>query len=288
MAKKKDKHKQHDAQVKGSSAGSREDAGASAAPKMRRKEYEREMRVLHGELVAMQEWVKEAGAKICLVFEGRDTAGKGGTIKRITERVSPRVFRVVALPAPTEREKSQMYVQRYLSHFPAAGEVVIFDRSWYNRAGVEPVMGFCTPEETERFLGLVPGVEKAMADSGILLLKYWLEVSAGEQTRRLESRINDPRKIWKLSDLDLKSYSRWYDYSRARDAMFAATDTAWAPWYIAHTDDKKRGRLNIIHHLLSQVPYKPLTHRDITLPKRQRPGGYTEPDLPLRQIPAPF
>jgi polyphosphate kinase 2 (PPK2 family) len=176
----------------------------------------------------------------------------------------------------------------YLPHFPAAGEVVIFDRSWYNRAGVEPVMGFCTPEQTGRFLELAPGVEKAMADDGILLLKYWLEVSAGEQTRRLESRINDPRKIWKLSDLDLKSYSRWYDYSRARDAMFAATDTAWAPWYIARTDDKKRGRLNIISHLLSQVPYKPLAHRDITLPKRQRPGGYADPDLPLRHIPTPF
>ena len=213
---------------------------------MKRKEYEREMRVLHGELVAMQEWVKASGAKICIVFEGRDTAGKGGTIKRITERVSPRVFRVVALPAPTEREKSQMYIQRYLTHFPAAGEIVIFDRSWYNRAGVEPVMGFCTPEETERFLELVPGAEKAMTDSGIVLLKYWLEVSADEQTRRLESRINDPRKIWKLSELDLKSYSRWYDYSRARDAMFAATDTAWGPWYIAHTDDKKRGRAQ--HH----------------------------------------
>ena len=181
-----------------------------------------------------------------------------------------------------------MYIQRYLPHFPAAGEVVIFDRSWYNRAGVEPVMGFCAPEETGRFLGLVPGAEKAMADSGIVLLKYWLEVSADEQTRRLESRINDPRKIWKLSELDLKSCSRWYDYSRARDAMFAATDTAWAPWYIAHTDDKKRGRLNIISHLLSQVPCKPLALRDITLPKRQRPGGYVEPDLPLRHIPTPF
>ena len=255
---------------------------------MKRKEYEREMRVLHGELVAMQEWVKASGAKICIVFEGRDTAGKGGTIKRITERVSPRVFRVVALPAPTEREKSQMYIQRYLPHFPAAGEVVIFDRSWYNRAGVEPVMGFCTPAQTERFLELAPGVEKAMADEGILLLKYWLEVSPEEQTRRLESRINDPRKIWKLSAMDLKSYSRWYDYSRARDAMFAATDTAWAPWYIAHTDDKKRGRLNIISHLLSQVPYKPLAPRDVTLPKRQRAHGYVEPDLPLRYIPAPF
>jgi len=289
MAKKKrDKQKQHDAEVQASPAAARQQAEAGSPPKMKRKEYEREMRVLHGELVAMQEWVKSAGAKICIVFEGRDTAGKGGTIKRITERVSPRVFRVIALPAPTERERSQMYIQRYLPHLPAAGEVVIFDRSWYNRAGVEPVMGFCTPEQTERFLELVPGVEKAMADNGIVLLKYWLEVSPGEQTRRLESRIHDPRKIWKLSDMDLKSYSRWYDYSRARDAMFAATDTAWAPWYIAHTDDKRRGRLNIIHHLLSQVPYKPLAHRDITLPKRERPGGYAEPDLPLRYIPTPF
>jgi len=285
---KKDKHKRDDARLQAPSAAGRQDAGAEAPPKMKRKAYEREMRVLHGELVAMQEWVKASGAKICIVFEGRDTAGKGGTIKRITERVSPRVFRVVALSAPTEREKSQMYVQRYIAHFPAAGEVVIFDRSWYNRAGVEPVMGFCTPEETERFLELAPGVEKAMADEGILLLKYWLEVSADEQTRRLESRIHDPRKIWKLSDLDLKSYSRWYDYARARDAMFAATDTAWAPWYVAHTDDKKRGRLNIISHLLSQVPYKPLALPDITLPKRQKADGYTEPELPLRYIPTPF
>ena len=246
------------------------------------------MRNLHGELVAMQEWVKATGAKICIVFEGRDTAGKGGTIKRITERVSPRVFRVVALPAPTEREKSQMYVQRYISHFPAAGEVVIFDRSWYNRAGVEPVMGFCTQEQSARFLEQVPAVERAMVDSGILLFKYWLEVSPDEQTRRLESRINDPRKIWKLSDMDLKSYSRWYDYSRARDAMFAATDTAWAPWFVAHTDDKKRGRLNIISHLLAHVPYEPLAPRDITLPKREKAGGYTEPDLPLRYVPEKF
>jgi len=282
MAKTKDKHKQHEAEKHAPEAGS------GPLPTMKRKPYEREMRLLHGELVAMQEWVKASGAKICIVFEGRDTAGKGGTIKRITERVSPRVFKVIALAAPTEREKSQMYIQRYLPHFPAAGEVVIFDRSWYNRAGVEPVMGFCTQEETNRFLELVPGVEKAMADDGILLLKYWLEVSADEQTRRLESRMHDPRKIWKLSDMDLKSYSRWYDYSRARDAMFAATDTAWAPWYIARTDDKMRGRLNIISHLLSQVPYKPLAHRDITLPRRQRPGGYTEPDLPLRYIPTPF
>jgi polyphosphate kinase len=221
---------------------------------MTRKDYEREMRRLHGELVAMQEWVKASGARICILFEGRDTAGKGGTIKRITERVSPRVFKVVALSAPTEREKSQMYIQRYLPHFPAAGEVVIFDRSWYNRAGVERVMGFCTAEETDRFLDLVPAIEKAMVDSGIILFKYWLEVSADEQTRRLEGRIHDPRKTWKLTDMDLKSYGRWDDYSRARDAMFAATNTPWAPWYLARTDDKKRGRLNIISHLLGQIP----------------------------------
>ena len=260
-------------EVPTSTDGAWPDGEAGPPPKMKRKEYEQEMRLLHGELVAVQEWVKASGAKICIVFEGRDTAGKGGTIKRITERVSPRVFRVVALSAPTEREKSQMYIQRYVPHLPAAGEVVIFDRSWYNRAGVERVMGFCTPEETERFLEQVPAVEKAMVDSGILLLKYWLEVSADEQTRRLESRINDPRKIWKLSDMDLKSYSRWYDYSRARDAMFAATDTAWAPWYIAHTDDKKRGRLNIISHLLSQIPYQPLAPRDVTLPNAKGPGA---------------
>jgi polyphosphate kinase 2 len=269
------------------SAGERPEVQA-APVKMKRKPYERQMRLLHGELVAMQEWVKATRAKVCIVFEGRDTAGKGGTIKRLTERVSPRVFRVVALPAPTEREKSQMYIQRYVTHFPAGGEVAIFDRSWYNRAGVERVMGFCTPEETERFLELVPGVEKAMTDSGILLLKYWLEVSPEEQTRRLKSRIDDPRKIWKLSDMDLKSYRRWYDYSRARDAMLAATDTQWAPWYIARTDDKKRGRLNIISHVLSQVPYTPLAHRDVALPKRQPAGGYEEPELPLRYIPAKF
>jgi polyphosphate kinase 2 len=289
MAKKsRDKRDRYDAEDRKPAAAARPGTDTGPLPKMKRKAYEREMRILHGELVALQEWVKASGAKICVVFEGRDTAGKGGTIKRITERVSPRVFRVVALPTPTEREKSQMYIQRYLPHFPAAGEVVIFDRSWYNRAGVEPVMGFCTPEQTERFLELAPVVEKAMTDDGIVLLKYWLEVSPGEQTRRLESRINDPRKIWKLSAMDLKSYSRWYDYSRARDAMFAATDTAWAPWYIADANDKKRARLNIISHLLSQVPYKPLAPRDITLPRRQQPRGYVQPDLPLRHIPTPF
>ena len=267
MAKKeKDKRKQHHAEVQASPAVASREAGADQPPKLKRKAYEREMRRLHGELVAMQEWVKTSGAKLCIVFEGRDTAGKGGTIKRITERVSPRVFRVVALAAPTERESPRCMSSGTCRTFPAAGEVVIFDRSWYNRAGVEPVMGFCTPEETQRFLELVPAVEKTMVDSGILLLKYWLEVGADEQTRRLKRRIEDPRKVWKLSDMDLKSYSRWYDYSRARDAMFAATDTAWAPWYVAVTDDKQRGRLNIISHLLSQVPYKPLAHTDSPCP----------------------
>jgi polyphosphate kinase len=256
--------------------------------KLKEKEYQRQLRALHAELVAMQEWVKTSGAKICVVFEGRDAAGKGGTIKAITERVSPRVFRVVALSTPTPREKSQMYVQRYIPHLPAAGEVVIFDRSWYNRAGVERVMGFCTHDELTRFLESTPAVEKAMVESGILLLKYWLEVSPDEQTIRLESRINDPRKVWKLSPMDLESYSRWYDYSRARDEMFAATSSAWAPWHVARTDDKKRGRLNIISHFLSQVPYEPLKPEHIKLPKRQRPGPYKEMDLQSRYIPTPY
>ena len=289
MAKaKKDKKRDGGAAATADPPAASNEAGVGTGVKMGRKEYEQEMRRLHGELVALQEWVKATGAKICIVFEGRDTAGKGGTIKRITERVSPRVFRVVALPTPTEREKSQMYVQRYIRHFPAAGEVVIFDRSWYNRAGVESVMGFCSKEQTRRFLELAPAVEQAMVDSGIVLIKYWLEVSADEQTRRLESRMDDPRKVWKLSDMDLKSYSRWYDYSRARDEMFRTTDSAWAPWYIADTNDKKRGRLNIISHLLSQIPYEPLKHRDVTLPKRRRPGRYVEPSLPVQRIPTPF
>lgn len=281
--KKTKAHQDADATAKETSP-----AGQGSTGRMKKKEYERELRQLHGELVALQEWVKATGAKVCVVFEGRDTAGKGGTIKAITERVSPRVFHVVALPAPTEREKSQMYIQRYIAHFPAAGEVVIFDRSWYNRAGVEPVMGFCTPELTHRFLEAAPGVEKAMVESGIILLKYWLEVSADEQTSRLQSRIDDPRKIWKLSDMDLLSYSRWYDYSRARDDMFRMTDTLWAPWYVAHSDDKKRARLNIITDLLSQVPYTPVKKRDVTLPKRQRKGNYVDPRLPVREIPTPF
>jgi polyphosphate kinase len=255
---------------------------------MKRKKYEAELRVLHGELVALQEWVKSAGAKVCIVFEGRDTAGKGGTIRRITERVSPRVFRVVALPAPTDRERSQMYAQRYIERFPAAGEVVIFDRSWYNRAGVERVMGFCTEDQAVNFLRSVPMIERFMVDSGIILLKYWLEVDASEQTRRLQSRIDDPRKVWKLSGMDLESYSRWYDYSRARDAMLRETDTEWAPWYIADTSDKKRGRLNIISHLLSQIPYEPLGPRNVELPERRESDGYVEPDLTVRWVPEPF
>ena len=263
------------------------DAAEPTAP-MKNKEYRRLLKPLHAELVALQEWVKSSGAKVCVVFEGRDTAGKGGVIKAITERVSPRVFRVVALPAPTEREKSQMYVQRYLPHLPAGGEVVIFDRSWYNRAGVERVLGFCTEEEAEHFLQLIPTVERSMVDSGVILLKYWLEVSEEQQTMRLQSRMDDPRKYWKLSELDLKSYSRWYDYSRARDAMFHFTDTGWAPWYVANNDDKKRGRLNVISHLLSQVPYEPLDRPDLTLPKRQKAEGYQEPGQPLHWIPTPF
>jgi polyphosphate kinase 2 len=261
---------------------------AQKPEKLKTRDYEQELTKLHVELVKLQEWVRHQGLKVCIVFEGRDGAGKGGTIKAITERVSPRIFQVVALPAPTEREKSQMYVQRYMSHFPAAGEVVIFDRSWYNRAGVERVMGFCTEEQTQRFLQMTPMVEKAMVDSGIILLKYWLEVSPEEQTRRLEARIEDGRKIWKLSPMDLQSYSRWYDYSRARDAMFAATDTAWAPWFVARSDDKKRARLNIIRHLLSRIPYEDVPREKIKLPKRQKAGDYREPDYPFKFIPETF
>jgi polyphosphate kinase len=261
------------------------DAGNSAPrEKLARKDYDKQLERLHVELVKLQQWVAHKGLKVCVVFEGRDGAGKGGTIKAITERVSPRVFRVVALPAPSDREKTQMYVQRYLPHFPAAGEIVIFDRSWYNRAGVERVMGFCSEDQARKFLKDVPLVEKAMVDSGIILLKYWLEVSPEEQTRRLESRIDDGRKIWKLTPMDLKSYSRWYDYSRARDDMFAATDTEFAPWRVARSDDKKRARLNIITHLLSQIPYKKLPQEKVKLPKRQKAHDYREPNYPFKYI----
>jgi polyphosphate kinase 2 len=244
--------------------------------KLTTKRYERALHELHVELVKLQQWVKHAGAKICVVFEGRDGAGKGGSIKAITERVSPRVFRVVALPAPTEREKSQMYIQRYLPYLPAAGEIVIFDRSWYNRAGVERVMGFCSDADVKRFLQAVPQVERAIVKSGVILLKYWLEVSQEEQTRRLKSRIADGRKTWKLTPMDLRSYGRWYDYSRARDDMFAATDTTWAPWYVARSDDKRRARLNIISHLLSRIPYEELPREKVKLPKRSTKGAYDD------------
>ncbi|HJW45180.1 MAG TPA: polyphosphate kinase 2 [Lysobacter sp.] len=261
-----------------------DDAPGAGPQPMKRKEYEAELEKLHVELVKLQLWVVDQGLKVCIVFEGRDTAGKGGTIKAITERVSPRVFRVVALPAPTEREKSQMYMQRYMRHLPSGGEVVIFDRSWYNRAGVERVMGF-TPEATVRkFLDITPLVERAIVGSGIILLKYWLEVSEEEQTRRLKDRVNDERKIWKLSPMDVESYSRWYDYSRARDDMFAATDTSHAPWYVARTDDKRRGRLNIIRHILDHIPYEELSRKKIKFPKRQKRGDYVELEHPYRYV----
>jgi polyphosphate kinase 2 len=262
--------------------------GAEPPNKMGRKEYEKELRRLHVELVQLQRWIVQERAKVCIVFEGRDTAGKGGVIKRLTERVSPRVFRVVALSAPNEREGSQMYLQRYIPYLPAGGEVVIFDRSWYNRAGVEPVMGFCTKEESVRFLQLVPFVEQAIVDSGVILLKYWLEVSQDEQTRRLTARIDDGRKTWKLTQMDLDSYSRWYDYSRARDAMFDATDTPTAPWYVANADDKRRARLNIISHVLDMVPYERKKHARVVLPPRQKKGGYREPPPHQHEVPSRF
>ncbi len=256
--------------------------------KLRGKDYDQELKKLHGELVKLQQWVVHKGLKVCIVFEGRDGAGKGGSIKAITERVSPRVFRVVALPSPSTRERSQMYVQRYIPHLPAAGEVVIFDRSWYNRAGVERVMGFTEEKEVERFLRGISLVEKAIVDSGVILIKFWLEVSEEEQTRRLQDRVNDPRKVWKLSPMDLKSYSRWYDYSRARDAMFAASDSAHAPWYVVPSDDKRRARLNVIHHLLKQVPYKSLPREKIKFPKRQKREGYRDPNYPYKYVKAHF
>jgi polyphosphate kinase 2 len=253
--------------------------------RLKRKDYEDRLHELHVRLVELQEWVRSEARKICIVFEGRDGAGKGGAIKAITARVSPRIFRVVALTAPTEREKSQMYIQRYVPHLPAGGEIVIFDRSWYNRAGVERVMGFCTEQDVERFLSVVPQVEKAIVDSGIILLKYWLEVSPEEQERRLEARIDDGRKVWKLSRMDLESFARWDDYTRARDDMFMATDTAWAPWFVVRSDDKRRARLNIIEHLLASIPYKLVPRAKISLPKRRATGAGQMLRLPLKVIP---
>ena len=249
---------------------------SSETPAMSRKDYERELERLQVELCKMQDWVKHKGLRVVVVFEGRDGAGKGGTIKAITERVSPRVFRVVALPAPSDRQKSQMYMQRYLEHFPAAGEIVIFDRSWYNRAGVESVMGFCTKEDHERFLELCPVFESYVRSSGILLIKFWLEVSNDEQERRFEARVKDPLRQWKLSPMDLPARSRWYDYSRARDMMLEATDTKDVPWYIVRSDNKKRARLNCIAHLLSMVPYRQAPRERVRLPKRQTKGAYDD------------
>jgi len=244
--------------------------------KLKRKKYDKELRKLQGELCKLQAWVKHKGLRVIVVFEGRDAAGKGGTIRAITERVSPRVFRQVALPAPSDREKSQMYMQRYMQHFPAAGEIVIFDRSWYNRAGVEYVMGFCSKEERRRFLELCPEFEKHIVDGGIQLIKIWLDSSDKEQKRRFEARIDDPLRQWKLSPMDLPSRSRWFDYSRARDAMFEATDTKHAPWYVLRSDDKKRARLNCIAHLLKLVPYKEVPREKIKLPKRSMKGAYDD------------
>ena len=276
------KQKKKTAHTDGVSEPSASDNLVSNEP-MSEKAYEKELRHLHEELVKLQQWVVHKGLKVCIVFEGRDGAGKGGTIKAITERVSPRVFRIIALPAPTEREKSQLYFQRYIKHMPAAGEIVIFDRSWYNRAGVERVMGFCTPEQTTKFLEGVPLVERALVESGIILLKYWLEVSPEEQEKRLRDRIDDGRKIWKLSPMDIKSYNHWDDYTQARDAMFAASDTSWAPWFVARSEDKKRVRLNVISHLLSHIPYESVPTEHVKLPKRKI-GQYKTMDYPFRYI----
>ncbi len=249
------------------------------------KTYEKELARLQAELVKVQLWLKHSGAKIIVIFEGRDAAGKGGVIRRIAERVSPRVFRTVALPAPSERERTQLYVQRYIERFPAGGEIVLFDRSWYNHAGVERVMGFASAAKVERFLKLCPGIERTMIDSGIQLIKYWFEVGMDEQTRRFTDRINDPRKIWKLSPMDLESHRRWYDYSRAKDAMFAATDTDWAPWYVVNGDDKRKARLNCIAHLLSLIPYEEVPAERIKLPKRQKAKDYVAPGYDYRFVP---
>jgi polyphosphate kinase 2 len=292
MAKKKNKKdKKRDenpeaveVKVTGPAANGTEPDGGPPQ-KLSRKEFEAALAPLQVELVKLQEWVKASGAKICVIFEGRDTAGKGGVIKRITERTSPRVFRVVALSAPTEREKSQMYFQRYMPHLPAAGEIVLFDRSWYNRAGVERVMGFATQDQVAHFLRQAPLVERAIIDSGIILIKYWLDVSMDNQAKRFKERNEDIRKIWKLSPMDLEAQRRWYDYSRARDAMFAATDTPESPWYVVDANDQRRARLNCIAHFLSLIPYEEVPREPVKLPKRQAKGDYVEPDYPFRRVP---
>ena len=288
-ADKKDERKGKGKKVNGDAvkAGAGKRGASMPAEKLSGKEYDRALKKLHVELVSMQQWVVAKGLKVCIVFEGRDGAGKGGTIKAITERMSPRVFRVIALPAPTEREKSQMYGQRYMPHLPAAGEIVIFDRSWYNRLGVERVMGFCTEEQARGFMQVVPMFEQLMVKSGIILLKYWLEVSPEEQMRRLKARVGDGRKTWKLSPMDVKSYDRWDDYTKARDEMFAATDTSWAPWFVAKSEDKQRVRLNVISHILKHVPYKALPAPKVKFPER-KVGRYKAVDFPFKYVPEVF
>jgi polyphosphate kinase len=253
-----------------------ESLGESVEPKLKRKEYEKVLRELQTELCSVQDWVKQTGERIIVLFEGRDAAGKGGTIRTMTERVSPRTFRIAALPAPSDREKSQMYMQRYFAHFPAAGEIVIFDRSWYNRAGVEYVMGFCTKEQHKRFLTVCPQFEKQIVDNGIRLIKYWLEVSNKEQKRRFEARLEDPLRQWKLSDMDLPSRERWYDYSRARDMMLKATDTDYAPWHMVRSDDKRRARLSVISHFLSLLHYEAKRGKAVKLPNRDKKNAYDD------------
>jgi polyphosphate kinase len=284
---KKEKQKLEAAPVEAPNVAGEEAAAEGPRP-ISRKEFDKEIEKLQVELVKLQEWVKVSGAKICVIFEGRDTAGKGSLIRRITERVSPRVFRVVALSAPTDREKSQMYFQRYMPHLPAASEVVLFDRSWYNRAGVESVMGFATKEQVANFLRMAPLVERSISASGIILIKYWLEVDMDEQAKRFKERNEDYRKIWKLSPMDLQAQARWYDYSRARDAMFAATDTPENPWYVVPSNDQRRARLNCITHFLSLIPYEEVPREPIKFPKRQAKGNYKEPDYPYRIVPQKY
>ena len=287
--KKKDKKKvKEELEMQPAEVIKEEEVVEEPKKNLSRKEFEKELEKLQVELVKMQQWVIATGAKVCVLFEGRDTAGKGGAIKRITERTSPRVFRHVALPAPTEREKSQMYFQRYMPYLPAAGEVILFDRSWYNRAGVERVMGYATEEQVEYFLKYAPEVERSIIHSGVHLIKYWLEVDMDIQDERLRARDEDQRKIWKLTPMDLRSYSRWYDYSRARDAMFAATDTPESPWYVVKANNKRQARLNLISHFLSQVPYEEVPREPIKFPKRQAKGNYKEPDYPYRYIPEKY
>jgi polyphosphate kinase len=292
--KKDQKRKDEEKLLAAAAVATAAPSGDGASPEVEgptrisRKDFEKEMEKLQVELVKLQEWVKYTGAKVCVLFEGRDTAGKGGVIKRITERVSPRVFRIVALGTPTEREKSQMYFQRYMPYLPAAGEVVLFDRSWYNRAGVERVMGFATPEQVDYFLKFTPAVERAIIQSGIHLIKYWLEVDMDEQAKRFKERNEDYRKIWKLSPMDVEAQARWYDYSRARDEMFECTDTPECPWYVVPSNDQRKARLNCISHFLSVIPYEEVPREQIKFPKRQAKGDYVEPNYPYRVVPQKY